>query len=241
MFTAFVGQVPYLLSSAIAPPNQLLTRVGVSFRDTAISLLDRRSLRLEADYLQTQLDAARAQSRLLEIELERLEKLLNVREVQSPGAVLSAPVTQVSPSTLLRRVTLGKGARDGVKRNMPVTAPAGLVGVVTDITGRTASVRAITDPESAVGVTLRGGGGQGVATGIPGGLVRVENFREETPVNIGDVVETSSRGGLFPRGITVGEVVEIPPRDPNDLRISFVVQPVVDATMLSDVILLEPL
>lgn len=241
IFTAFVGQVPFLLSSAIAPPNQLFTRVGVSFRDTATSLLDRRSLRLEADYLQTQLDATKAQNRFLEIEVERLEKLLNVREVQSPGAALSAPVTQVSPSTLIRRITLAKGSRDGVKPNMPATAPAGLVGVVTDVTSRRATVRAITDPESAVGVTLRGGGGQGIAIGIPGGLIRVEDFREETSVEIGDIVETSSRGGLFPRGITLGTVIELPPRDPNDLRIAFVVQPAVDATMLSDVILLEPL
>lgn len=124
---------------------------------------------------------------------------------------------------------------------MPATAPAGLVGVVTDVAPRTASVRAITDPESAVGVTLRERGGQGVAVGIPGGRLRVTDFTLSEPVRPGDVVETSGRGGLFPRGLTVGTVVQVPPRNPNDLRTSFVIQPTVDPTLLLDVTLLEPL
>ena len=241
IITAFVGQIPYFLTSAIAPPTQLFFRVGVSLRDTASSMIDRRNLRLENAALKDDLAATREEERALQIELERLEQLLEVRDTQSRGAAMSAPVTEVSPSPIIRYLSLAKGANSGVKVNMPATAPAGLVGVVTDVEGRSALVRAITDPESAVGVTVRGRGGQGIAVGIPGGLVRVDDFKESLPVELGDVVETSSRGGLFPRGITVGTVVEVPPRDPNDLRVSFVVQPAVDATLLQDVILLEAL
>ena len=241
IFTAFVGRVPFTLSSAIAPPEQLFYRVGLNVRDTVVGMLDRRDLQAQNAELQRRLGDLSGQHRLLELELERLSGLLKVREVQAPGAVMSAPVTQVSPSSLIRRVMLGRGQRDGVKKNMPVTTPDGLVGVVTNLSARSAEVRAVTDPESAVGVTVRGRGGQGVAVGVPGGLVRVENFSEETAVELGDVVETSSRGGLFPRGLTLGTVIEIPPRDPNELRVAFVVKPAVDATMLQDVALLEPL
>lgn len=240
MFTAFIGRVPYALTSAIAPPAQLFYRVGLSLRDAASSVVDRRDLRTENAVLGTRLAQLETENRRLEIELERLQQLLEVRETQ-PGAALSAAVLEVSPSPLLRRVTVAKGSSSGVKLNMPVTTPVGLVGIVTDVIGRRASVRAITDPESAVGVTVRGGGGQGIAVGIPGGLVRVEDFKEDAPVEVGDIVETNSRGGFFPRGLTVGTVVEVPPRNPNDLRIQFIVQPAVDATLLTDVILLEPL
>lgn len=240
-FTAFIGRVPYALTSAVAPPTQLFYRVGVSLRDAGESVLDRRDLRRENAVLETRLAEAETAKRRLEIDVERFQELLNVRETQSPGAALSAPVLEVSPSSLLRRVTLAKGSTSGVKANMPVTTAAGLVGIVTDVTARRASVRALTDPESAVGVTVRGRGGQGIAVGIPGGLVRVEDFKEDEPVAVGDIVETNSRGGLFPRGVTVGTVVEVPPKNRNDLRVQFTVRPAVDATLLTDVVLLEPL
>ena len=241
MFTAFIGRVPYVLTSAVAPPTQLFYRVGVSLRDAAASVVDRRDLRTENATLSARVAALQTRNRALEIDVQRLQDLLKVREVQSPGAVLSAPVLEVSPSPLVRRVTLAKGSAAGVVPNMPATTPVGLVGIVTDVSAGRATVRAVTDPESAVGVTVRGGGGQGVAVGIPGGLVRVEGFKEDEPVKVGDTVETNSRGGFFPRGITVGTVVEVPPRDPNGLRIQFTVRPAVDATLLTDVVLLEPL
>jgi rod shape-determining protein MreC len=241
VLVAFVGRVPYSLTSSIAAPGQLFYQAGRSARETLESMVDRRNLRQENAQLQEALEALQAERRQLEISLEQLESLLQVRNTQSPGAVLTAPVLQVSPSPIIRQVVIGRGATSGIRRNMPVTTPEGLVGMVTEVAPRTSSVRAITDPQSAVGVTLRNKGGQGIAVGVPGGLVRVTDFREELTVEVGDIVETSSRGGLFPRGITLGVVVDVPPRDPNNLRIEFLVEPAVNMGMLTDVVLLEPL
>lgn len=241
MLVAFVGRTPYALTSSIAAPGQLFYQAGRSIRETLESLVDRRELRRELAQLYAELELQAAQQRQLELQLAELEALLQVRRSQSPGAVLSAPVLQVSPSPIIRQLVIGQGEAAGVRRNMPVTAPAGLVGIVTEVAPRTSSVRAITDPQSAVGVTVRDKGGQGIAVGAPGGLVRVIDFREELTVEVGDIVETSSRGGLFPRGITVGTVIEAPMRDPNNLRIEFLVAPAVNIGMLSEVVLIEPL
>lgn len=241
ILTAFVGQVPYQLSSAIAPPAQLFYQVGSSLNGTVISLLDRRNLRRDNALLQERAARLETENRELTLQLERLQQLEQVRDTQSSAAKLTAPVTAVSPSPIIRSVTLGRGAEGGVRVNMPATTPEGLVGIVTDVTARSSSVRAVTDPESAVGVTVRERGGQGIAVGIPGGLLRVVNFSPEAAVQVGDIVETSSRGGLFPQGIRVGVVTEVPPRSANSLRSEFVVRPSVDIPMLSDVVLLEPL
>lgn len=240
-FIAFVGQLPYALSSAIAAPGQLFFRVGATLRGTAVSLVDRRNLRRDNALLQARLAQAESDKRQLELQLERLEELLVVRDQYSSAARLVAPVYGVSPSPVIRSVTLGRGSAGGVVANMPAMTPAGLVGIVTDVSAGRATVRAITDPDSAVGVSVRGRGGQGVAVGIPGGLVRVINFDQEVPVEVGDIVETSSRGGLFPQGVTVGTVIEVPPRNPNSLRVEFLVRPAVDIGMLTSVVLLEPL
>jgi rod shape-determining protein MreC len=239
LLTAFLGRVPFQLSSGVALPTRIFFQIASNIRDTAISAADRRKMLAENKDLESRVGNLESENRELQIELERLRQLLNVRETQSPGAFLTAPVTGISISAVQSQLTLGRGSNSKVVRNAPVTVPAGLVGIVTDITARSSVVRTIVDPESKVGVTVRGRGGQGIAVGEPGG-VRVINFIEDDTIEVGDVVETSSRGGLFPRGIVLGKVTEVPIRDPNDLRIEFGVEPAVDVTTLSEVTLIEP-
>ena len=123
---------------------------------------------------------------------------------------------------------------------MPVTAPEGLVGIVIDTTGYTSVVRTVLDPQSRVGVTVRGKGGQGVVVGDVGGLLRVDRFIVDKPVTIGDVIESNAVGGLFPRGLPVGVVVEVLPPDPNELRRSFLVAPTVEIATLLEVVVIGP-
>ncbi len=241
IFTAFVGAPPYLLSSFVAAPHDLLYRTGHNLRNTTLSLVDRRDYREEIARLREQVSGLRSENRQLEVTLGRYKEALQVREFQSPGVVGTAPVVGVDPSQLLARITLGEGEADGVRPNMPVTTPAGLVGIVTDVRENRATVRAITDPESSVGVTVQGRGGQGSAVGEVGALVRVTSYYEDEPIQVGDLVETSSRGGLFPRGILVGEVIEVLPKDPNKLQIEFLVRPAAAIENLLEVALIEPL
>lgn len=238
--TAFVGRAPATLSAVIALPHQLPYRAGVTVRETLAAMVERRGLRRENAELRDALDASRARVRELELETARLREILAIRDDQSPGVVATAQVVGGSSGLAVERVTLGAGARDGVVERMPVTVPAGLVGIVTEVTGGRSVVRTVLDPESRVGVTVRGKGGQGVAVGEIGGRVRVVRFVESDPVEVGDVVETSSYGGLFPRGVRVGVVTEVLPPDPNDLRRAFLVEPSADLSTLLEVALIAP-
>src|SRR5690606_2637456 len=123
---------------------------------------------------------------------------------------------------------------------MPVTVPQGLVGIITEVTANTAVVRTIVDPQSRVGVSVRDRGGQGVVVGDVADQLRVTRFIQSQEVQVGDLVETSSYGGLFPIGVLVGVVQEVLPPDPNDLRRSFLVRPSVDLATLREVVLLAP-
>jgi rod shape-determining protein MreC len=238
--TAFVGRAPTTLSAAIALPHQLPYRAGVTLRETLAAMVERRGLRRENAELRDALDASRARVRELELETARLREILAIRDDQSPGVVATAQVVGGSSGLAVERLTLGAGTRDGVVERMPVTVPAGLVGIVTEVTAGRSVVRTVLDPESRVGVTVRGKGGQGVAVGEIGGRVRVVRFVESDPVEVGDVVETSSYGGLFPRGVRVGVVTEVLPPDPNDLRRAFLVEPSADLSTLLEVALIAP-
>lgn len=240
VLTALVGRLPADLSAAVSLPHDMLYRPGVNFRNALGALTDRSDLRARVERLSAEAARLQQANRELSLQVEHLKEVVQIREDQSPGVVTTAPVIGFSAGNVLQRLTLGKGRSEGVAVDMPVTTPQGLVGLVTEVGRATAAVRTVSDVESRVGVTVRDRGGQGIAIGEVGGRVRVVDFIVREPVQVGDVVETSSYGGLFPRGVLVGEVVEVSPKDSNELRQSFVVQPAVDLSTLLEVALIAP-
>lgn len=240
VFTAFVGQVPTNVSSTVALPHTLLYRAGINVRRSVEDLVERRDLQAEVTRLSSEVASLHEENRQLDLEIGRLREALAVREDQSPGVVTTAAVTGGSSGPVLARLSLDKGSRQGLSVNMPVTVPAGLVGIVTEVASGSAVVRTVVDPASRVGVTVREKGGAGIAVGEIGGRIRVTRFIEDEPVAVGDRVESSSYGGLFPRGVLVGTVDEILPPSPNELRRSFLVRPAVDLATLLEVVLTAP-
>lgn len=238
--TAFVGRVPSTLSAAVALPHVALYRAGVHVREAVASMLERREYRSQVASLERQVVTLGEENRRLELQAAALERLLAARREQSPAAVASVAVIGRSSGGVADSLTLGAGSGVGLVERMPVTTSDGLVGLVTDVTARSAVVRTLLDPRSRVGVTVRGKGGQGVAVGDLDGRVRVDRFVTEEPIEVGDVVETSAVGGLFPRGLRVGVVLEVLPQDPNELRRSFLVAPAVDLATTLDVVVIAP-
>lgn len=240
LLTAFVGRVPTDLTAAVALPHDLLHRAGVNLKLTLQGAVDRRDFRSELARLQEELALTEQARRDLELQLGRLEQAVTVATTQAPAVVAVAPVVGGDAGPEIARLRVGMGSSSGLQSNMPVTVPAGLVGIVTEVAPWSAVVTTVLDPQSRVGVTVRGKGGQGIAVGEVGSLVRVTRFIVDDPVEVGDVVETSSFGGLFPAGLRVGVVREVLPPDPNELRRSFLVEPGVDLATLQDVVVLAP-
>lgn len=239
--SGLIGQPPAALTSAVALPHSLLHRVGTNLRLASAHLADRSDLRERLEQAEALIQQLQQQNRDLGLSVQQLTEVLQIQTDQSPGVALTAPVIGVSSSNLLSRVTLGKGAADGVMANMVVTVPQGLVGMIVDTAGSSSVVRTVLDPQSRIGITVRGRGGQGIAMGLPDGNIRVIDFIEVEGVQVGDLIETSSIGGLYPRGVPVGTVVEVPPPDPNELRRTFTVEPAIDLSTLLEVALISPL
>lgn len=241
LLLSFLGRPPAALSSAVALPQRLIYTVSVNLRGFLEGGRDQRDLRAEVARLENELATSQARLRELELANARYAETVKLRAAQSPGVVMSAPVVSAGVGVVSGTLELGLGRAAGVLADMPVTVADGLVGVVTGVSDKTAWVRTLVDPASSVGVSVRGRGGQGIAVGEAGGVVRVTDYREETPVEVGDVVETSSRGGLFPRGITVGRVVRVLSGDANALTREFLVRPSAKVDTLLEVALIRPL
>ncbi len=171
--------------------------------------------------------------RLQEVEREnqRLRELLSFAEtrpgVQLRGGQIIARVIGADSNNFLDFIMLDLGSRHGIQIGMPVISDQGLVGRISAVTETTSKVLLITDPQSTVNGILQNSRLTGVVTGRTGANPVMQFIPQGTPVGVGDVVLTSGMGGRFPKGIPIGQVIEVRQRDVEVFQ-EAVVRPIVD-------------
>jgi rod shape-determining protein MreC len=164
---------------------------------------DNQSLREEIRQLRIEM------GELHEIALEhaRLSRLLQMGNRPGTEAVV-ARVIGKDTTNWFRTILIDRGADRGIRRQMAVVTAEGLVGRVVDVTPLASRVQLITDPESAVGVLTQRGRVIGIAAGSQEGAIQIKYLPLMADVAVGDRIMTSGMGGIFPKGIPVGKVVQ---------------------------------
>ena len=110
---------------------------------------------------------------------------------------------------------------------MAVLTDQGLVGRISEVTDTTSKVLLITDASSAVNAILQSSRLNGVVRGTPGGDLVMDYIPQGALFSVGEVVLSSGLGGKFPKGIPIGQVINIRQRD-IDVFQQAVVRPTVD-------------
>jgi rod shape-determining protein MreC len=181
------------------------------------------------------LRAVLTQSDEVRLENERLRLLLDFKEDQNI-ATLPAQVVAEDASSWFRTVIIDKGLEHGVTEGMPVVVAEGVVGRVVRSSPRFARVLLVTDASSAVASLLQHNRARGVCRGQGEQLVFDFVLRQEE-VKIGDRVVTSGMGGVFPKGLVVGNVGSVESQE-FGLFQAIEVVPAVDFSHLEEVLVL---
>ena len=141
--------------------------------------------------------------------LKQLSALLDLPYVANLQTV-PAEVTDYGTSDFAATIGIGVGRSDGVQLDMPVVGAGGLVGQVVATGHHTATVRLITDGQSAVGVRYGPAPGSlAVLTGQGAGKpLSASLIPSNTPLTVGEAFTTSGlQGAAYPAGIPVARVV----------------------------------
>ena len=181
------------------------------------------------------LSAILAESNEVRLENERLRRLLDFKEAQEL-ATLPARVIAEDATSWFRTITIDKGSERGVVEGMPVVVAEGVVGRVIRSSPRFARVLLITDASSAVASLLQDNRARGISRGKGERLVFDFVLRQEE-VRVGDRVVTSGMGGVFPKGLIVGDVQSVD-RQEFGLFQAIEVIPAVDFSHLEEVLVL---
>jgi rod shape-determining protein MreC len=213
-----------------------------------------RNAMLERDVARLRVAAAEAEA--LETEVLRLRALLDFSS-PAPGRWTAAPVlSRGGTAAVWQSVRLAKGSLQGVRKGDPVMVPDGVVGRVSDVSPHTCEVMLVTDPNSRVACELETPGeGVGVVRGIlyGGGSrpvadptltllyvvdpLRVRYLARDFEPAPRTRVVTSGLGPTFPKGLTVGYVLESR-LEPDGLSREASVMPAVDMASLDEVFVL---
>ncbi len=181
------------------------------------------------------LRAVLTQSDEVRLENKRLRLLLDFKKTQDIDT-LPARVIAEDASSWFRTVMIDKGQDHGVNEGMPVVVAEGVVGRVVRSSPRFSRVLLVTDASSAVASLLQHNRARGVCRGQGEQLVFDFVLRQEE-VKVGDRVVTSGMGGVFPKGLVVGNVGSVE-RQEFGLFQAIEVIPAVDFSHLEEVLVL---
>ncbi len=227
MFTHPVQHLAHL-------PAQLLDNAGSYF--VSVSRLQEENALLKRDRLENVTTLLRTQQ--LEVENERLRKLLGVKERQQASGQL-AQILYSARDPYSRRIVIDKGQQDKVIAGQPVIDDAGIVGQVTRVFPFVAEVTLITDKEQAVPVQIVRTGLRSVVFGLGNGQLELRFLPANADVQDGDVLVTSGLDGIFLPGFPVAKVAHIE-RDTSYSFARIFCTPLAGVENFSEVMILDP-
>jgi len=233
-----VRLIRLLTVSAITPFERLFIYSGESLRGVWANYIDLRSvrrenLRLKAEAGQMRLERAREQEDAR--QARRIQALLAFKE-QWIDTTVAAQVIGTSGTETSRLLYLDKGAKDGIKPDMPVITPDGVVGKVLGVYGETAQLLLINDPSSGVGAILVNSRLQGVVKGTATGELQLNYIMGDEAVQPGEALITAGGDQVFPKGLPIGTVAKVSMG--RNLFLDIKLKPAADLNRLEEVLVI---
>ena len=182
--------------------------------DAVDAVMPRRALLKEIGELQRenqQLRIQGAQTAAIAHENDQLRTQVGWQR-QTPWRLKLADVIMRDPANWWRTVQIDLGSRDGIRENLPVLTPDGLVGRVASVGYARSQVVLLGDPNCRVSARVENpahdigvisAGGQ-----FDSSLIELSYLSGNADLKSGENVVTSGEGGIFPPGIPIGQIVD---------------------------------
>ncbi|MBY0014640.1 rod shape-determining protein MreC [Paenibacillus typhae] len=154
---------------------------------------------------------------------ERYKGLLEFKEAQKvlyDYELHIAQVISLATEPNNSSVVIDLGLKDGIKPNMSVISPEGMVGVISQVSNFTSTVKLMTmmdinDPNSQPPIAGTALNKEQDSFGMiesydpQTGLLEMNKIPVGDPIAVGDTIISKGSGGVYPRGLTIGTVKSV--------------------------------
>ncbi len=235
------------ISSIISPGEKILNDVYNTTSSFWKSLDEIKRLKREVAILQQKLEDVKQ----LTLEIEELKKenkqlreILNLKK-QLHFPTVYAEIIGRDPSNFFSLFLIDKGRKHGIRVNMPVIAyqrgEKAVVGKIIEVSTHYSKVLPITGAGSYIAGMLAEKRGVGIIKGM-GPLdenLYMDYLSKDINLNIGDKVITSGQGGIFPKGLTIGNIVSYQKPQTGKFYLKVKVKPWIDFSTLESVLIIR--
>lgn len=232
--TSFVFGPVSRLSSYIAAE---FSNLPISFKSSSSLLKENEALRKEIDNLTDQLvDYEQARNKN-----EFYQQFLEIKEEHSDYVFAEAAIIGRDAAENLGSFTLNKGSVHDISVNDPVICGNYLVGVVASVTPTQCTVNTILNPKVSVSAYEVRTRDLGYVTSTVAlaqeGHCQMPGLSSSTSVTAGGIVCTSGVGGIYPRDLIIGNIVDVVDGTV-DISASAIIEPGADFSELTDVFII---
>jgi len=228
-----------IVLEAVAPVQKVLNASVTSVKDDWLRYVLLVGIEEENKNLKNKINEFKATLILYQegyLEAQRLRKLLSLTDDYHYHFV-SARVIGREQAALSKTILINKGTAHGLKTGMPVIAPPGLIGRLVDVSWHASKVLLFIDENSNVDAIVQRTRMQGIISGAgPRGLI-LKYISKTQDVKEGDVIVSSGMGGVFPKGMLIGQVSHVDRQDAS-LFLKINVAPFVDFSKLEEILIL---
>ncbi|MDE5412446.1 rod shape-determining protein MreC [Alkalihalobacterium chitinilyticum] len=180
---------------------------------------------------------------MLKAENDTLKATLEIEETLSDFRMRTATVIHRNPDRWSEFIGINRGSEHGIQRNMAVITAGGLIGKVHQVGQFSSKVQLLTDNDRTNRVSAM------VQAEVPAygfiegfdpetGMLMLKKLDIDADIEVEQTVTTSGLGGVYPRGLIIGEIVQIEP-DEYGLTKNAYIQPAADFYGLDYVIVIE--
>lgn len=248
--TEFFNPIGKGIDRALVPMEKIIWNIGDGVKKNVRAIFRFRVVKAENESLQRQVDKLTGDNLQLKQQVlaalryeELAQKVFNNPTLDTLDKI-GASIVNRNPTAWYQTVTVNRGSDDGVKINDPVIANLGLVGKVVSVSTKSSDVLLILDGEGQAGAFVRDSMGRAIFGIVQGNYRKTSRlnaegelemaFRQEDPINIGDIVFSSGLGGVYPKGIPIGVITSIK-LDSSALLKNAYIESIVDFDSLEEV------
>lgn len=230
-----------IVRDLLAPLAGGISRVTDALRGWGRELVSFGGIRAENKALREEVARLMQENNALLEERAENRRLRELLALQSglPYTTVAARVIGRDPGNFFSMALIDKGSQDGLRPGMVAITPRGIVGRISSVTRKTASLLLITDPASAVGGIIQRSRSVVLIEGRAGAsdTCVLKALTPDIDVQPGDKIITSGYGGVFPKGFVIGNVVMVT-RGTYGVAPSAIVRPAAELSRLEEVLVL---
>ena len=238
---SFIPPIEGLALDALNPVQSLTVNLTQPLQDYITGLAHFRDLARENEVQRQRialLESEVARLREYAYENQELRRDLQFKNRHPDLELIRARIISEDPNNYVSALTVDQGQAAGVAPGMVVVSGDGLLGRVSSVSTNSAKIVLVTDSSTSIYVVVQRADSRasGIVEGTGRGRLTMKFVSQAAEIQPGDVVVTSGRGGTYPGGIHVGQVVSVQRNDVAPFQ-QAEVQPAVDVRHLDTVLI----